>query len=336
MVRDLVSSEDGRSGGALTSATIALAFVCSAWFLWVLQSDVDAAEFTRVETADVRLDVGAGWADPRWETMVKEQVAKAEPFACDDGSAIEALNRSLFALPFVRSVDSHEAAWPDGLRITISMRMPIACIEVGREFLGISSDGMLLPGAWPAPPSRGQGFLPVLALKEKLTNGVRPGEVLWNDTIADGLSVASSMWAVLDAEDLALLGRVVIDASKARQTQVDEPGTLILMENSRRILFGRAPSTPEPGELPVEVKWLHVANALMCLPSGPPLEVDGEPSLGAGDVDWELVDVRWDHAEMLPRGGNPSARLPVKVLKTQKPKPAGVKPTAGAQRAQVR
>ena len=29
---------------------------------------------------------------------------------------------------------------------------PIACVRVGREFLPIAADGMLLGGAWPSPP----------------------------------------------------------------------------------------------------------------------------------------------------------------------------------------
>ncbi len=318
MCLSLVNQAHGRRGGVLTSVTVLLAIIAAAWFLWVLEDGVEAADFTRVETADVRLDVGAGWSDPRWQALVAERVSHTAPFDCEDADAAAAIVSELRLLPFVLSVAPPEVLWPDGLRIQIEMRTPIACVKVGREFLGIANDGMLLPGAWPTPPAREQGFLPVISMDENAARNLRPGEVLWNDCVADALSVASSMWAELEGEDLARLGYSIIDARKARLTSVEEPGTILYLENSRRILFGRAPSTREPGELPVATKWLHVANALLCLPEGPAAGSESSSPSQPDAVDWELVEVRWDHAAILPRGGKPDARLPVKSVKTQK------------------
>ncbi|HTF87991.1 MAG TPA: hypothetical protein VK843_06245 [Planctomycetota bacterium] len=309
-----------RRGGVLTSLTFALAMIALAWFVWVLESDVDAAEFTRVETSNLRLDTGAASVDARWEAMLRERIARIAPFACDDPASQDRVLRELRALPFVRSADEAEVLWPDGLRVPIVLRMPIACVRVGREVLPIANDGMLLPGAWPSPPAFGQGYLPEIALDGVSARKLRPGEVLWNDGVADALSVASSMWAELEGEDLARLGPSIIDARRARATSVEDPGTVIYLGQSRRVLFGRAPSTQEPGELPVETKWLHLANALLCLPAGPPLEPGGPPTARPGEVDWELVEVRWDHPAMLPRGAKTDARVPVKAVKTQKPK----------------
>ena len=315
-------------GGVLTRLVLLLALVASVWFVFVLQGDVAATEFTRVDTSMVRVDTGAGWVDPRWQTLIAEQIAREPDFDCDDSAAAERLSRGLSALPFVRSVSRADVLWPDGLRIGLELRQPIACVRAGREFLPVAPDGMLLGGAWPSPPPCGQGYLPLIVLDDaQSASGLRPGSVLWNDAVADGLSVAASMWAELEGEDLARLGRVAIDARRARQSSVEEPGTVLLLEQSRRVHFGRAPSSPEPGELPVQTKWLHTANALLCLPGGPPLAPGEPPSLRPGDVDWELVEVRWDHPAMLPRGGTPAKLIPVKSIKLPRPKAT---PQAGA------
>jgi len=328
-------ARDGNRGGVLTSATIAVALVAAAWLLWVLESEVDASDFTRVETARVRLDAGATAVDPRWEALVRERLACIAPFASDDAGGQALVEQELRALPFVRSVGSAEVVWPDGLRVSLELRAPIACVKIGAEFWTIANDGMLLPGSWPAPPRYGPGWLPELALDAHELEGRAPGEILWSDAVADSLSVASSMWAELESEDLARLGRALIDARKARRASAEEPGTVIYLERSRRVLFGRAPSTHEPGELPAATKWLHVANSLLCLPAGPPLAEGGAPTARPGEVDWELVEVRWDHPAMLPRGGAAGARIPVVPVKTAKPKAPTAEPKPGARQSRV-
>lgn len=332
-----------RHGGVLTSLTIGLALAALAGFVWVLQSDVEGAQFSRVETASVRMDVGADWVDARWQQIVRERIARLSDFDCEDAGARARVVAELAALPFVRSIDAPAVLWPDGLRIDIRLRVPVACVQVGREFLPISADGMLLPGAWPSPPRRGAGHLPVIALDLATSSDqpgvidasdLRAGQVLWNAQVADGLSVAASLWDQLDSDDLLRLGRSIIDARRARETSVEEPGTVIHLERSRRIHFGRAPSTAEPGELPVATKWLNTANALICLPSGPPAEPGGAPTAREGEVDWELVEVRWDHPAMLPRGrtSDPTARVEPRQVKPPKPERAQPKSGEGARR----
>ena len=65
-----------------------------------------------------------------------------------------------------------------------------------------------------------------------------------------------------------------------------------MLERDREVLFGRAPSADEPGELPVEIKWGSVARTLE-------LEEAAEP------VDWAVVDVRWDRPELVLRDPEP-------------------------------
>jgi hypothetical protein len=279
-------------GGILTLLCLSIAICASVLFLLALRRDVDAAEFSRVDTSSARLDAGAGWVDPRWSDEVADRVAQLEAFPCDDAEAIARVAEELRALSFVAGVDQPEVLWPDGLRVVVRLRMPVACIRAGREYLPVCADGTLLSGAWPTPPARGPGFLPVIALDE--VPSFRPGTALWSPDALDGLAVAVSMWEKLDDVALARLGRAVIDARRARKASVEEPGTVLLLENGRRVLFGRAPTTSEPGELPCERKWASLSNALAVLPD------KGAPWAGP-PCDWELVDVRWDVPEMLPR-----------------------------------
>jgi hypothetical protein len=65
-------------------------------------------------------------------------------------------------------------------------------------------------------------------------------------------------------------------------------------------------------------KWLHIANALICLPDGTPGDPGEPPVVRPGEVDWELVEVRWDHPAMLPRGGNAASKVPVRQQKAPK------------------
>src|SRR5688572_12574469 len=95
MIRDTISSASDRRGGVLTSLTIAVAMIALAWFVWLLESDVDAAEFTQVETSNLRFDTGAGWVDQRWDGMVRERIASLAPFSCDDAAGRESVAREL-------------------------------------------------------------------------------------------------------------------------------------------------------------------------------------------------------------------------------------------------
>lgn len=298
-----------RRGGVLAAVCIALALLFSAWFLYALREDVEAAEFTRVDTSLARLDAGPGWVDPRWNAELASAVREIQSFRIDDTESVARVLDRLRALPFVSAVEEPEVLWPDGLRVLVHLRTPVACVRAGREFVPVCADGTLLSGAWSTPPQCGPGFLPVLALDDGDTRGFRPGAVLWSAAAQDALAVAVSMWERLDDPSLARLGRAVIDARQSRCASVEEPGTVLLLENGRRVLFGRAPSTPEPGELPVERKWESLARALALLPQESPH--DGAnmqlPTPSANDaLDWELVDVRWDAPEILQRGGAPA------------------------------
>jgi hypothetical protein len=66
---------------------------------------------------------------------------------------------------------------------------------------------------------------------------------------------------------------------------VEEPGIRLLLEDKRLCLFGRSPTTEEPGELSVAAKWNALACALALFEATPPR-------------DWDLVDCRWDRPDL--------------------------------------
>jgi len=262
------------------------------WWIAGLQRDVAAEGFATVETQRARIDVGAGWFDPRWEAELAERVAAFGPVSAGDRNGLARLTSLVASLPFVAGTAAPEVLWPDGLRIAVDLRAPVACVRTEQDsFLPVAPDGTVLPGEWRVPPACGWGFLPRIVLGRKPARPLFPGDVLDGLVEIDALAVAVSMWDHLQPEDLAALGRVVIDARRARATSVTEPGTRLLLEG-RTILFGRSPASDEPGELPAELKWQLVARALALLPA--------RSAPGEG-VDWAEVDVRWDYGTLAER-----------------------------------
>ena len=274
--------------GALS---LLLALAAIAWFFVLLVRDVEAAGFTRLETRALRLDVGPGWVDPRWEQWIAQRVAGLGELEADDPTTREALVGALTGLPFIAEVGTLRVLWPDGVRIDVRFREPVACVRTGAGYLTIAADGTLLPGLWSLPPARDTGFLPLLACDERGRAELADGAKVQGAALVDGLSVANALRAQLSPEDWFALGRIVIDARKARAASVDEPGTVLWLEGARRIYFGRSPDLDAPGELPLAAKCASISAALATL-------APGERSF-----DWELTDVRWDKPESLPRGG---------------------------------
>jgi hypothetical protein len=280
-------------GRWLARLSTVLALGSMAWFVWQLNQQVEAEEYALIETDRLRLDTGPGWVDPRWEEELAWLVAGLRDVPADDRAAVRAVADEVEALSFVRFVAEPVVLWPDGLRLEVELREPVACLRVGRQYVTLAADGTVLSGRWSAPPDRGSGYLPVLVPRRP----VRPlaGEAPTDRALRDGLAVAASLWTELTPADLSRLGRIVIDARRSRESTVEEPGTVLLLENARTVWFGRSPNLDEPGETPVRLKWASLSRALQLL--------DEWPASGGESVDWELADVRWDRPSLLPRGG---------------------------------
>jgi hypothetical protein len=252
------------------------------WFLLLLRRDVEAGRYGEIAADRVRLDVGPGWFDPRWEHELALRVAAHGTVDPDDRAALRALAADVGALSFVRAVDEPTVIWPDGLTLGFELRQPIACVVAppGRQYAALDLDGVVLSGRWSAPPDRASGFLPLLWSSDGAYP--EPGARLDDPAIVDGLAVAAALWRELPPAVLARLGRTVIDARRSRLTSPDEPGTLLLLEDGREVVFGRSPNLDAPGETPVHLKLRSLARAL-------------EP----GVAPWILVDLRWDRPEIL-------------------------------------
>lgn len=287
------SSKEQLTSARLGALGLVLSVLAILWFFRVLVRDAEAASFTSVEPAASRVDFGPGWSDPRWEALVSATLAQLPPLHPERAEDLRLVEDTLLKLPIVAAVGETRVLWPDGLRVAIELRQPVACVRSGDVYFAVSQEGIVLPGAWSTPPGHDGKFLPLVVLEDEVRGAAWEGNVLDSAGAHDGLAVAAVLERELAADDWIRLGRAVIDARTARTTSVEEPGTVLLLEGARRIYFGRSPNLDAPGELPVKNKCASLARALRLAESGEP------------PVDWELVDVRWDVPEVLPRGGLP-------------------------------
>ncbi|MBL8860899.1 MAG: hypothetical protein JNK02_02720 [Planctomycetes bacterium] len=276
----------GRGGRVPLWIPLGLAAAGAIWLGSSLERSVAAAGFATVDLCRARLEAPAGFRDPRWEQYLALHLASLPPVDATDHAAVRAVAREVGRLPFVAEVLEPRVLWPDGIEVPLRLREPAACVQAGADFLAVSSDGVVLPGRWSRPPLVGERFLPVIGPNDGRFDGVVGGERLAEPCDLDALAVALSMRASLSPEDFALTGPPLVDASRARQASVEEPGVRIQFGGRRTVHFGRAPGAGQPGELPTQLKWAHVQRALACL----------RPEGGARD--WSLLDARWDDADI--------------------------------------
>ena len=285
-----------RRGAAPLWLLLLLAALAFVWVVTRLEGRAAAAGFGTIDPTRVSLDLPAGTEGlpPSWREVIAARLARHGPRSAGDEDLLEEVRAELAALPFVREVGEARVLWPDGLEVAVRVREPVACVCAGEDYLPVSRDAVVLPGRYPGPPDLGRGLLPVLGPVDGSLRQVRPGDTLLLEHHLDALSVAVSLREHLSLERLAVLGPVVIDAEQARRTAVDEPGTRLLLEEHRVVLYGRTPRQDAPGELPEAVKWTHLARALDLL-----VTVEGVDS-GAAPDDWDLLDLRWDEPTLRP------------------------------------
>lgn len=285
---------EDRRGATPLWLVVFLAAAGLAWVILTLEASTAAAGYSRVDPRRIAFDLPAGseGLPPGWNKIVAAKLARLGELSTLDEDLLDEVRAELQALPFVREVGEARVLWPDGISVAVRLREPVACICLGEDYLPVSSDGVVLPGYWSGPPDFGRGLLPVLGPLDGTFRQARPGDVLTEARHLDALSVAVSMREHLSLNTLAALGPVLIDAHKAQEAAVDEPGTVLLLEDYRSVYFGRPPSYDAPGELPADEKWRHLARAVDLLdPSSPDA------------MDWDLLDVRWDGASLRPRLG---------------------------------
>lgn len=255
------------------------------WSIERLGDTVQAAEFTTIDTRRAHLDGGlAEFVDPRWSYELQELLAQLPATRVEDTQGLERIRAAVEGLPFVAQVGTPRAIWPDGCELPVRLRRPVACVRSGEGFLLVSEEGYLLPGSWPEPPRVHERLLPVLGPNDKSFDRAAAGSRLTQPRHIDALSVAIFLRKSLLPLDLDTLGPMLIDATQARSASVENPGVVLQLENQRRILFGRAPWSGQPGELPSELKFRSIAKAAQLL----------RGSEEQAPQDWTVVDVRWD------------------------------------------
>ena len=245
----------------------------------------------------IEVDADADWVDPRWADELALLLAELPAFPADDRAGVLAVADEVATLPFVAEVFEPRVVWPDGVELDVRLRRPAACVWIGESFYAIAEDGVVLPGSYPAPPWIGHGYLPVIGPNDRSFDEFLAGDALVEERHLDALSGAIWMRAAFRADVFEVMGPPLIDATRARLTSVREPGVIIDLEGARRVWFGRAPWSDEPGELPVRMKWDSLARAVAELARG---------------TDWDRLDVRWDDPDVRLRdaqtaSGDPAA-----------------------------
>jgi hypothetical protein len=238
---------------------------------------------------------------------VHGELARTPPFACADVAFLAQLEASVRGLSFVESVVRCELSPQGALVLELTLRKPVACIPSRGDFLLVDADGVVLEGRWPLPPRLGSVPLPVLA-QDVLFERARPGDWLVEPEHEDAIDVALSLAETLTSAERAELGRIEIDAARARRASIDEPGVRLALEGGREALFGRSPSSDEPGELSPAAKWRSLARARALFEQDPAAH------------DWSLVDLRWDRPELVLKNA------PVVVAQRESPAAAARQP----------
>jgi len=296
-----------RAGRAALWALGAVAAV-SAVGIATLSRSPDVENFSTIDTSRVRFDWpsrsfdGPYWVDPRWERELAYHVARVGPLAAGDGVGRRQLSERLAELSFVELAAEPEVLWPDGVRVPVRLRRPVACVPVGDYYQPVTSDGVLLSGTWDSPPPCGEGWLPVVGAPDHAAMGF--DGTIDEDVLLHALSVAASMWEHLGDEDWVDLGRVVIDATG----KIPDGGVRLFLDRGRVALFGRSPLDDHPGELAVTAKWSALSRALRLERELPP-------------VDWDLVDLRWDRPELRLRPEPEPAADPLAQAESEPQRP---------------
>ncbi|HJM58305.1 MAG TPA: hypothetical protein QF446_13365 [Planctomycetota bacterium] len=232
---------------------------------------------------------------PQWSEDLRGALAKQGRVRADDRGALEGLCSMIEQLPFVAEVGSARFIWPDGLDISLRLHQPIACVHRGSKYYPVAMitddknvRGVLLPGAANVPHRVGSDdeayFLPMLAgFDDGGADAPQVGGELQGGAVLAALDIAHSLHAHLDGSKRTRLGRILIDATSEMAFDGLPGGARLELEavgdkaHGRLIHFGRAPCEAGPGELPVEIKWKHVSQAL--------------------ERGFDAVDVRFDEPE---------------------------------------
>lgn len=118
----------------LIAPALIAALLLAGYWLWLRDSSLVAVEQVEVE----------GATTDRGEITVALEAVATEMTTLNVDE--EQLVRAVSAFPTVASI-AIDSQIPHRLTITVTERLPVAVVKVGGEPVGVSADGLLLPGA---------------------------------------------------------------------------------------------------------------------------------------------------------------------------------------------
>src|SRR5262245_47027188 len=132
-----------RAGRVPAWLTLGLGASFTLWMIEGLTSDVRASGFERIDPRSSRLDVRAGFVDPRGNDVLARWMCQLEPVSPHDRDGVERIARAVSQLPFVAEVGEPSVMWPDGIDLPLKLRTPAACVMQGSEYAAVADDGTI-------------------------------------------------------------------------------------------------------------------------------------------------------------------------------------------------
>jgi hypothetical protein len=236
--------------GPLVWAALLVALLCGAWYLvWlrvgqrVLSSDEYLVGPEQVEITPL----------PEWiHTDIRSEVFRNAsldgPLSVLDEQLTQRIANAFSLSPWVAEVVRVTKHYPARVRVQLVYRRPVCMVAVPGGLLPVDPQGVLLPYGNDDFSAVEKSRYPRLVGIDTAVGTV--GEC-WGDVrVIGGAEIAA---ALAEAWDELNLQQIVPSAPLATGA-AEEPTYTLVTHRGTRILWGRAPGTKTPGELPVADK----------------------------------------------------------------------------------
>lgn len=187
---------------------------------------------------------------PRWipEDFVEEAVRRAglpEEMSLLDDRLVEEIAGAFRLDPWVRDVVQVEKSFPARVVATLEFREPVAMVQVRGGMYPVDAHGVLLPPEDFSPADTHR--FPAIAGVTSTPQG--PAGASWGDPVVIGAArIAAALLPEWRGMGLVAI-RAISPGGKS-----DEITFELVAPGGSRIVWGRAPGSDHPGELPPEQK----------------------------------------------------------------------------------
>lgn len=202
----------------------------------------------QLRTADIRVVDPPPYVPSDFVAQVSQRAGLPEEVSLLDEGLNENIAAAFKRHPWVLRVVRVQKTIGGGIEVELEFREPVAMIEVRQGLYPVDIYGTLLPPG---------DFTPDTAKRYPLVTGVAtvpegPAGTVWSDVaVTAGADLAyelSEFW-----ESLGLLAIHITGQTKADAT-IDDLTLELSTKGGSRIVWGRAPSSRHPGELPASQK----------------------------------------------------------------------------------